>query len=324
MNERTEQVPLSALRFDADAEFGESKEGDKSSPFSMVARTGRAVAHPYWGSVVHDFSGMRTPGNRERVAIDFNHDANIIIGYANRLKTETGDLIAKGALTPTDFNQKATEIIGLARQGVPFQASISFGGGDGLKVERLEEGQVAEVNGTEFSGPGSIIREWTLTGIAVTPAGHDSNTSVEFNKQETTRITIMSQDKETPKVEEESVDTKQAELKKQEPVVEVTKTVEAADGAFSVKTRDQLIEAFGEQQGSIYFAQGKTFTEALAADNKAMREELAGMKSQLSAAKTEGEETPVGPSTKPDEQKKEDGDVEEFSGIFSDMLGKRQ
>jgi len=54
--------------------------------------------------------------------------------------------------------------------GTPYEASIYFGG-DGIRVEEVAEGQVAQVNGFQFASPGIVIREWPLRGVAVCPYG---------------------------------------------------------------------------------------------------------------------------------------------------------
>ena len=204
MNEK-QSVPAAALRFAGEFELGDNGESSKTAPFSMVARSGDSIEHWYWGKVIHDLSGMHT--KRSKVAIDYEHDPKEIIGYANHFSTEDGDLKVQGTLTPTKFNTRATEIVELSRQGVPFEASINFGG-DGIRVEKIDEGSSVEVNGRNFSGPGVVIREWPLRGIAVTPYGADSNTSTTFNQDSTIEVeVIMANDtlENTVVVEEEEV-----------------------------------------------------------------------------------------------------------------------
>jgi hypothetical protein len=81
-----------------------------------------------------------------------------------------------GALVPYKENDRASEIIFKMGQGVPYESSINFGG-DGIKVEEVPDGESVEVNGAQFSGPGIVIREWPLRGVAVCPYGADMNTN---------------------------------------------------------------------------------------------------------------------------------------------------
>ena len=154
-------------------ELGDNGEGAKSAPVRLVARTGKPIEHWYWGNVVPDLAGMRV--HKSRLPIDYAHDSKEVIGYLNRFDVDSGDLVTSGALVPFRDSDRATEIIHKAQAGVPYEASINFGG-DGIKVEEIAEGQVAQVNGYQFAGPGVVIREWPLRGVAICPYGADANT----------------------------------------------------------------------------------------------------------------------------------------------------
>lgn len=154
-------------------ELGDNGETSKTSPFKMVARSGQPIEHWFWGNVVHDLAGMHM--HKSRIPIDYVHDAKEIIGYLNHFDADSGDLVASGALVPFKDSDRATEIIHKSKLGVPYEASINFGG-DGIKVEDVPEGAVAQVNGYQFEGPGVIVREWPLRGVAVCPYGADMNT----------------------------------------------------------------------------------------------------------------------------------------------------
>lgn len=176
MNERDlSKIPAGACVLNVgELEIGDNGEKAKTAPVRLVARTGKPVEHWFWGRVVHDLAGMRL--HKPRIPIDYVHDAKEIIGYLNRFDTETGDLIVSGALIPFKDSDRATEIIHKNRAGVPYEASINFGG-DGIKVEELADGQCAQVNGYQFDGPGTIVREWPLRGVAICPYGADANTA---------------------------------------------------------------------------------------------------------------------------------------------------
>ena len=85
-------------------ELGDNGEDAKSAPIRMVARSGQPIEHFFWGRVVHDLSGMQL--HKPRLPIDYVHDANQVIGYLNQFDSESGDLVASGALVPfkdTDY-----------------------------------------------------------------------------------------------------------------------------------------------------------------------------------------------------------------------------
>ena len=175
MNERNfNAVPKAACMFaGGQVELGSNGQSAKSAPVKLKARSGDSIDHWYWGKVIHDLAGMRV--HKPRLTIDYAHNDNEVLGYLNHFDVTGGDLIASGALTPWRDDDRASEVIFKMREGVPYEASIFFGG-DGIKIEEIDENMVAQVNGREFAGPGVIIREWPLRGVAICPYGADQNT----------------------------------------------------------------------------------------------------------------------------------------------------
>jgi len=312
-NERTttKQVPASALQFSVGAfELASNGESAKSAPFRMVARSGKPIEHWFWGNVVHDLDGMRL--HKNRLPIDYAHDAKEVIGYANHFESESGDLVVSGALVPFKDSDRATEIIHKQREGVPYEASINFGG-DGIKLEEVRHGQSVQVNGYQFSGPGVVIREWPLRGIAICPYGADANTSTEFAAQTQCLVEITeaempeeqeqltaahlenNQEAQQQEAEAQAVDAAQpADLDTvAEVVADEAATVEAAATELTGRSEGQrFLEAFGDQ-GGVWFAQGKTFSEATDLYVAALKSENESLKQRLSARRGEGESEPV-------------------------------
>lgn len=223
-----------------DFEAGSNGESAKSAPVKLVARSGKPIEHWYWGRIVHDLAGMHM--HKSRLPIDYLHDAKEVIGYLNKFDHSTGDLVASGALVPYKDNDRASEIIHKMKEGVPYEASINFGG-EGIKVEDVEEGRSVQVNGYNFEGPGVVVREWPLRGVAICPYGADMNTDSSVFSQEnktfaatvvpsheaTTKENAMSDPVEvvategTPKPE--AVEVKQEEVKVEAPVEAVVAEV---------------------------------------------------------------------------------------------------
>lgn len=312
-NERTpttKQVPASALQFSVGAfELASNGESAKSAPFRMVARSGKPIEHWFWGNVVHDLDGMRL--HKNRLPIDYAHDAKEVIGYANHFESESGDLVVSGALVPFKDSDRATEIIHKQREGVPYEASINFGG-DGIKLEEVRDGQSVQVNGYQFSGPGVVIREWPLRGIAICPYGADANTSTEFAAQtqflvEITEAEMPEQDQLTAAHLENEQEAQQQEAEAQaveaaqpadldtvaEVVAEEAATVDAAATELTGRSEGQrFLEAFGDQ-GGVWFAQGKTFGEATDLYIASLKSENESLKQRLSARRGDGESEPV-------------------------------
>src|SRR5262249_45544209 len=68
----------------------------------------------------------------------------------------------------------ASEVIGLADNGFPWQASI---GADVQRQEFVDAGAQVKVNGRTFSGPLTVVRASTLREISFVPLGADASTS---------------------------------------------------------------------------------------------------------------------------------------------------
>ncbi len=168
------QIPAGACVLSVgEFELGDNGENAKTAPVRLVARSGKAIEHWFWGRVVHDLAGMHL--HKSRVPIDYVHDSKEIVGYLNKFDSTSGNLVTSGALVPFKDSDRATEIVHKMKAGVPYEASIFFGG-DGIKIEDVPEGMVAKVNGYQFDGPGIIVREWPLRGVAICPYGADANT----------------------------------------------------------------------------------------------------------------------------------------------------
>lgn len=286
----TRDVPGSALEFSiGEFELGNNGEGAKTAPIRLLARAGKPIEHPYWGSVVHDFEGMQ---HKSRIPIDYRHDEPI--GYVNKFDASSGDLMLTGALVPFKDSDKATEIIHKNQAGVPYEASIDFRAP--VVMEELAAGQFADVNGNRVNGPATIIREWTLRGVAVCPYGADANTSSQLSSAETFSVSIRKKEDVMSTVETKEV------------VAAPEKLSAEAQAAPKFSAADAL-KAFGTE-GAVWFAEGKTHAEMQALHSSketdrwtslntqlaAMTEQLAAFEQRITALASsggKGEEKPV-------------------------------
>jgi hypothetical protein len=166
------------------------------------------------------------------------------------------------------------------KQGVPYEASIFFGG-DGIKIEEVGEGKMQTVNGRQFDGPGVIIREWPLRGVAICPYGADQNTeSAAFAKGQTfTAVKV-----EPMRKEETAMSTEVAVEAKTE--AEVVPTVEAPVVEAEVKPEAEkpevnLSEQVALLQGVAVERDGlKVEVTALSASVQSLSSESAGFKTE--------------------------------------------
>jgi len=220
-------IPAQACRLSGgEVSIGDNGDGAKTAPVKLKARSGQPIEHWYWGNVVHDLAGMRT--HKPRLTVDYAHNDSEVLGYLNHFDATSGDLIASGALTPFREDDRASEVLYKMRQGVPYEASIFFGG-DGIKIEEVGEGMVAQVNGYQFAGPGVIIREWPLRGVAICPYGADQNTesaAMSAGNETYTATTITKQSEGEQKMNADGTVEAKTEATEGKPV-EAAPVVEA-------------------------------------------------------------------------------------------------
>ena len=207
-------------------ELGDNGENAKTAPVRLVARSGKAIEHWFWGRVVHDLAGMHL--SKSRVPIDYVHDSKEIVGYLNKFDSTSGDLVTSGALVPFKDSDRATEIVHKMKAGVPYEASINFGG-DGIRIEDVPEGMVAPVNGYQFEGPGIIVREWPLRGVAICPYGADANTE---------SAALAGANAKTYTATAYAKPNKESDMKAEEKPVEVAAQAEAPEAVKVEKQED--------------------------------------------------------------------------------------
>ncbi len=276
-----------------DDDESKAKDSDKefNAPVSILARTANPTEHFWWGNVIHDFSGMKVGPS---IPLDYCHNSNEIIGKADKFNVGADGLSIAGNLVSLKPSDRAAEVFAKGKEGIPYQASIFFGG-DGIKVEEIPEGYVTEVNGRQFSGPLTVIREWPLRGVALCPYGQDGGTMVQFSTKE-----------------------------KGVPVTFTQGGKKAEKSAAKPEDGQKFLKAFGTIGGK-WFAQGLTFEQAQSkyADRlKAKNERLKAENAELSAKankKPRGEMTAVSGGVKPPEPIKfaglSDGQAKFAAGI---------
>jgi hypothetical protein len=300
MNE-TKSIPVSALRLTVgEFELGDNGDGAKTAPFRMVARSGQPIDHWYWGRIVHDLSGVQ---HKSRIPIDYVHDDKEVIGYANHFDASSGDLEVSGALVPYKDSDRASEIVHKFKAGVPYEASINFGG-DGIEIEAVDEGKATLVNGYQFTGPGVVVRQWPLRGVAICPYGADSNTSTEFATDKTISVRFVDMTTQEPEAVEVVQDEVLAAVEGEPEVAEAEETPEGQPESESVEAEEEtamlssdkaeglrFLERFGEQ-GAVWFVNGLTFDEARDKYEAQLLEQIEELRSRLSAV-PQGEAEPA-------------------------------
>jgi hypothetical protein len=295
-------------------------EPGKTVPIKMLARSAQPIENPWWGLIVHDMAGMKL--HKERLPVDYEHWQPI--GYLDKFDASDKGLFVEGALVPTGQpGDRTAELVALAAGGVPYEASIYFGG-DGIKVEFLGEGQVADVNGYQLEGPATIVREWPLRGVAVCPYGADMNTESAFKRSnaDPVKFTALTEDPMKKNLTKSDADkgtalsdAQQTEAPASAPATDGAAPESASENSGDAPAADdpapsdqpadalqagrdeakKFQEKFGAQ-GPVWFAEGLTFEQAnerhvkeLQADNEKLRKELAGK----NGTRPTGEQTPA-------------------------------
>lgn len=147
-------------------------EGGKTvRPFAMTAYTGTPMkVTGFFRPVVVDLAGMRVPA--KALPILRNHDPERIVAHTNDIALSEKRLRVSGLMS--GVGPAAQEVLQLADNGFPWQASI------GASVERMEfvdAGGTAKVNGRNLDGPLLVARQSTLGEISFVPLGADPSTS---------------------------------------------------------------------------------------------------------------------------------------------------
>lgn len=150
-------------------------EGSENKPprFEVEAYTGGAmVLAGFDRPVAVDLEGMRF-GNS--LVANLDHDSSKRVGNITSKVIDGGKLILGGiASAATDARR---EVVESSANGFVWQASIEA---IPLRIESVDEGGTASVNGQTFDGPLYVARQSTLKGFAFVSHGADDNTTVSI------------------------------------------------------------------------------------------------------------------------------------------------
>lgn len=171
------KLPKGALRLvdkgrDCHA-FAVMDEEGKKKKLSIKAYSGKTIeGHWYWGKLAIDLTGMRFEEARYPVLEDHRTDRKI--GHIGKpVITDKFELMSPEDDAVFVDTEASEEFQKLSQQKFPYQASIYA---KPTRVERVEEGATAEVNGFTLKGPASIWRECMFKEMSVCVFGWDSKT----------------------------------------------------------------------------------------------------------------------------------------------------
>lgn len=182
----TKKIPNGALRLvQTDCHAFAEGEGDKKK-LKMTIYSGKVIKdHWWWNNLAIDLEGGKFPLSRYPILENHNTDKRIAFTAKPLIDKEAGISVNS---EKTEFldNEESLRFQKDSAKGFPFQASMYA---KPSSVERINEGEKAEVNGFTLRGPGTIWRKWEFKEASVCVFGWDSKTeSSAFSRDAMTEI----------------------------------------------------------------------------------------------------------------------------------------
>jgi phage major head subunit gpT-like protein len=145
-----------------------SQEGG-AKKFKILAYTGGKMDVGWGDPIVVDLSGMEVSAKPRPILKD--HNTSLVVGHSTSIKVKN-EIEVEGLFSGS--GPAKDEVLASAVQGFPWQASI---GAKAIRVEELDSGAKAKVNGQEIEGPCFIVRASILKEVSFVALGADDNTS---------------------------------------------------------------------------------------------------------------------------------------------------
>ena len=193
-------------------------EKDGKQTMNMTIYSGKFIeGHWYWGKLGIELTGIKF--DRSRYPVLENHWTGSKIGHM-------GKPLVNGGLkvNPENFEFVSTEesekFRTTSKEGFPYQASMYA---IPTRIERIERGSKAEVNGLTLHGPGTIWRECIFQEASVCVFGWDKKTEAAVFSKEETELDIEYIGEEEVMLEDLELDENENQLTQKEKEVKVVK-----------------------------------------------------------------------------------------------------
>lgn len=157
------------LHLAAPVELSDAAEPEQKSRFGMLAYTGKIIDLGYWGRFVIDLAGIST---KPKIPILREHMRDRVVGMADDFSQTADGLMVTGDFS--DATPDGREVLALAREGFPWQASI---GVKARKILALDKGATHEVNGQLVEGPADVWLESDVDEVSFVALGADDDTA---------------------------------------------------------------------------------------------------------------------------------------------------
>jgi hypothetical protein len=277
-------------------EFAETDGTEQEqNRIKLTLYDGSIVKHWFWGNLAFDLSTMKMA--KKRNPILFRHDEDQRIAISDKTSFDS-KFILEGSFLKT--SEKAQQIRKEMLEGFPFESSLKFDP-DRSIIERIGEGQSAEVNGKTLRGPGTVIRNTLIMEGSICVFGALKNTVSEAfeilekeksNERENTmaetqtiEMTAEMFASEYPNLHKQVVDTAKAEGERQ---------TRELFGKFTEKFGDR--PAFCVAQ----FKAGGTLEAAVEAENAELKKEVAELAKKPAPKKIDPAVTEFSDKAEPD------------------------
>jgi len=142
-------------------------DDNQKRSFIISAKTGEPIVRWGWATVI-DIAGMKT---ENRMPVLREHKRDRVVGHGQAFKDDN-KLFVEGDFS--EATEDAKEVLALADEGYPWQASIGVWA---KKVLTLEAGAYETVNGIKVKGPADIWTESFVREVSFVTLGADEDTA---------------------------------------------------------------------------------------------------------------------------------------------------
>ena len=247
--ETTQKITMPAaamfLREEDQTDRIELAAGDKGpARFRMNLYTGAVMKSFWFGKVAVDLDGIKLA--KKKIPALREHDRGRIVGVHDNVEISDAGVLSSGKFSTA--TQDGTEVLELAKEGFPWQASMTA---EPVAIESVARDNYATVNGHKVDGPAIIFRKSILHEGSFCVLGADSKTKAiaaagdretitcELDGEIPERLASLTieQNKETDMTTKKKADETAAEPKAKEPEdtftaeqLELAKKVARAEG----------------------------------------------------------------------------------------------
>ena len=113
-------------------------------PFEAIILSGEPI-DAWYGQFIVDLATMKY--HKPRLCVNYNHNDSLIIGYGENFQVTPDGLKSTGKLVAGGF---ADELVNLAKQGVPFEASVEIDLSNAVETRVGAGAQVTSYIGTRI------------------------------------------------------------------------------------------------------------------------------------------------------------------------------